>query len=168
MKKVRGSLALAVSALPLSLVIALSGCSGNGLASKSSSRFLVNSEPEGATVYVLGQPVGETPLTLEQRSVFPLVYPPEQVNLYGKVELRHRGCETLQRPVSGRVLANGMLAKLKCKSVPAAQSEETGKSATSATKSTRQRLLELQALKDEALISEEEYQTQRQRILGEL
>lgn len=165
MKKVRGSLALMVSALPLSLVIALSGCSGNSLASKSGSSFAVTSKPEGATVYVLGKPVGETPLTLEQRSVFPLVYPPELANLYGRVELRLKGCETLQRPVSGRVLAKGLRAKLECENVVQINGEQA---AVAETKSIKQRLLELQILKDEGLISVEEFQAQRQRILGEL
>lgn len=171
MKISKGSLALPARLLSVSLVTAVLGCSGNSMLPKTSNSFTVNSVPEGATVYVLGKAVGETPLTLEQRNVFPTVYPPELQNLYGKVELRHEGCETLQRPVSGHVLANGLRARLKCEKMAQTSGEQAGGSlgvGTASTKSIKLRLRELQALKEEGLVSEEEYQVQRQRILNEL
>lgn len=142
----------------------LSGCAGDSLMPRSSDHFAVTSEPSGATVYVMGDVAGKTPLELSTSQVFPVTYPYELQSKYGKIELTYPGCEPYRRRVSNSVLANGLKAKLDCPqaAAPAAVAPRA------ATMDIETRLRKLKGLFDEGLITEEEYNSKRQAILQEL
>jgi len=119
----------------------------------------VESEPAGADVIVMGEQKGRTPLQLRLEDVFPVTYPAEKRALYGKIVLKKEGCRELTLPVSSKVYAKGVKARLDCNARP---------SADLATGTVGERLRQLKALREQGLITEEEAKAARRRILDEL
>jgi hypothetical protein len=140
-----------------------SACSAHSMFHADPSRFSVNSTPAGATVYVMGQALGVTPLEIRREQVFPGSYPSQLQAEYGIVTLEFQGCETYRKSVNNTVLEDGLNAKLQCKSIAAPAAIPMAPSST-----TRQRLLELKSLYDEKLITEQEYQERRKAILNDI
>ena len=152
-----------------SLIILVSACSGSSLVPKNSSEISVNSEPSGSSVYVMGKLAGTTPLVIDSNSVFPAAYLPEDQQDYGHITLTHEGCSDKKVKISTRMISDGLNVNLDCpaKEVPVVDVlPAAGQHVVE--KSVNQRLKELQALKDEGLISEQEYQEIRNRILRSL
>lgn len=145
-------------ATTLSTVL-LSGCAGDSMIPKQTTQFTVTSKPAGATVYVMGKEVGKTPLEITTNQVFPVTYPKELENKFGRVELKYPGCQPYEKPVSGSIMANGLKAHLKCTSL-AAPAESS--------KTASERLRQLKSLFDEGLITKDEYKAKRQKILQDL
>lgn len=148
------------------LVMLLTACGGSSLAPKNSNEISVNSEPSGASVYVMGKLAGVTPIVIDNSEVFPVTYLPEQKQHYGHITLQHDDCANKKIKITSRVISDGLKASLDC-----AADEEPVISVQPATvveKSVNQRLKELQVLKDDGLISEQEYQEIRSRILKSL
>jgi len=147
----------------------LSACSGNSLVPKNSNAISVNSEPSAASVYVMGELAGTTPIEIDSNSVFPAAYLPEDQQYYGYITLTHEGCSDKKIKISTRMISDGLKENLDCSVkeesvvdvLPAVEQHTV-------EKSVNQRLKELQALKDEGLISEQEYQEIRSRILKSL
>ena len=164
------------------LVALASGCAPMGT---KPGRVDVSSDPAGADVYVMGSKVGVTPLALDQDAIFPLTYPAEKQALYGMVELRKAGCLPARQNVSTRAVSRGLHVKLDCgeaaraetpaprqtqPAAPAASANEQAP-ATPVVKQTpaiEQRLKQVQELRDKGLITEQEAQEIRRRILEEL
>ncbi len=150
----------------------LVGCSGNSLLPSSNDNFQVDSVPVGASVIVLGEAVGQTPITLSTRDVFPQSYDQDKQHLYGRVELAYPGCESSLTTVSSRVLGHGLKVKLKCGDTT--QTPETPVSVIvesapqSESVALKLRLKRLKELYQEELISEEEYAEKRRKLLDEL
>ena len=144
----------------------LSACAGNSLTPQSSNHFSVNSQPSGASVYVMGVELGTTPLEVTSNQVFPPTYPEELQSKYGKVELKYPGCQPFEKAVSGSVLANGLTAKLDCGEGSPAPDVAT--KATTPRGDVQDRLRKLRAIFDEGLITEDEYRAKRQAILQDL
>ena len=149
--------------------LGLAACSGNPLIPPQQESFKVDSLPVGASVLVLDEAMGQTPMTLHRRDVFPRNYDQDKQHLYGRVELRHPGCKPFITTVSSRVLNDGLKAKLECgeqTAAPAApqpapiQQEEDS--------SLKQRLIKLKELHEEGLINDEEYEAKRRQLLEEL
>lgn len=136
----------------------LSACAGDSLTPRSGNSFAVDSQPSGATVYVMGQEVGTTPLVLKANQVFPITYPSELHSKYGLVELRHAGCQPYIRTVSTDILSDGLKARLDCEQ-PAAPSVRGN---------VEERLRKLKEIYDKGLITEEEYRSKREAILQDL
>lgn len=136
------------------LPLLLTGCA----AMPNGESLRVDSEPQGAEIFVMGERVGTTPAEVSRRAIFPNVYPKEKEQLYGLVVLRKAGCQEFQTAVSAEKLKRGIDVKLKCE-----QPEGAG-----TPKEIRGRLKRLDELRSEGVISEEEYREQRRRILGEL
>jgi hypothetical protein len=164
------------------LVALASGCTPMGA---KPGRVDVSSDPAGADVYVMGSKVGVTPLVLDQDAIFPLTYPGEKQALYGVVELRKAGCLPARQNVSTRAVSRGLHVKLDCGEAARAETPASHQTqpaqpagsaneqapATPAAKATpdiEQRLKQVQELRDKGLITEQEAQEIRQRILGEL
>ncbi|MBA1444829.1 MAG: PEGA domain-containing protein [Chromatiales bacterium] len=175
----------------------LQGC-GSSLIVPNTDTIPVRSEPSGAAVYVMGKSMGNTPVDVKQQDVFPLVYDPEKIALYGIIQLEMDGCEPLSQRVSGRVISRGVDAKLKCGEPMKVQSKGTASAAAASPvaapvekevsseaakasqtqaaqaveqvvpKTSKERLIHLNDLYEEGLVSEKEYQTIRNRILNEL
>ena len=60
-------------------------------------RFLVDSTPAGADVFVIGGKLGKTPIRLSERDIYPNWYPDEQAHLYGIIILRKTGCNEFSK-----------------------------------------------------------------------
>jgi hypothetical protein len=140
-----------------------SACSSQTIFSADPSRFDITSTPSGATVYVMGSPLGVTPLEITREQVFPGSYPSQLQAEYGIVTLEYQGCETYRKSVSNHILENGLNAKLKCQTTEAPASIPMAPSLT-----TKQRLLELKSLHDEGLITEQEYNERRKAIINDI
>ena len=166
----------------------LQGCTGTAFVT-SNEAVSVTSEPAGATVYVMGKPVGETPLKINQQDLFPSVYDRSQQDLYGTILFKMTGCKDLSQPVGMNAGGAGINAKLVCEGQPLIRQNaveiaplEEAEMPVSQTpqeaigqpvskqlsRSAKQRLLDLQDLRKDGLISEDEYSNIRQRILDGL
>lgn len=144
----------------------LSACAGNSLTPQSSNHFSVNSQPSGASVYVMGEELGTTPLEVTSNQVFPPTYPEELQSKYGKVKLTYPGCQPFEKTISGSVLANGLTAKLDCD--VGSLAPEVAAKTSALREDVQDRLRKLKAIFDEGLITEDEYRTKRQAILQDL
>lgn len=105
----------------------------------------------------MGTSVGTTPLKVGRNQVFPVTYARELEPHYGRIELTHTGCKPLTVTVSNAILGQGLHAQLECE-VPA----------PAVTGNIRERLLQLKALRDDGLITDEEYSRKRQSLLDNL
>ncbi len=158
------------------IALPLAGCSTNSLLPSSSEQFQVDSVPVGASVKVLGESMGQTPMTLSTRDVFPQSFAHEKQHLYGRIELTYPGCEPSITTVSSRIISHGLKTKLKCRDNAQATDQIQTKPTTATVTPTpaskpvelKLRLKKLKELYQEELISEEEYAEKRRALLEEL
>lgn len=158
------------------IALPLVGCSANSLLPSSTDQIHVDSVPVGASVIILGEAMGQTPMTLTTRDVFPQSFAQEKQHLYGRIALSYPGCEPFITTVSSRIISNGLKAKLECrdKTQTVTQDEHKPQQATaiptprSDSAELKLRLKELKELYQEELISEDEYATKRKQLLEEL
>lgn len=164
------------------IVLPLIGCSGNSLLPSQSGSFKVDSAPVGASVLVLGEAMGQTPMLLTTSEVFPHSFDHDKQHLYGRIQLSHPGCEPFITTVSSRIISDGLNARLKCRDAnqpqqqtdmsaqPTAAPQMATPIATPQTNTTglKPRLQQLKELFEEGLISEEDYAAKRRQILEEL
>lgn len=159
------------------LVLATAGSSwAQGL---KISTLRIESTPSAAEVELIGGKVGVTPLTIDERDIYPNNYPDARTDLYGTVVLRHPGCESLRHRVTRSDISRGLNLHLDCgntaaqnAALPAEPSPTSSASApvtTVPSETISQRRLHqlqvLQELLDEGLISPAEEQRVRRRIL---
>ncbi len=83
-------------------------------------KLRIESDPAGAEVLLIGGSVGHTPLTIDERALYPNDYPKDRAHLYGTVTLRRAGCETLVHRVTRGDLERGLQVTLDCGTQPAA------------------------------------------------
>ena len=155
---------LAICAFSLSLAVA-AGCGGVSTWTRADD-IPVASEPAGAAVYAAGKRVGVTPLAVSQQDVFPVVYAPERQDVYGTLLLAKDGCKDHAVRVTNAVIRKGVDVKLDCGQANPAK-PPPGTSGTPPP-SIRDRILRLNELRDQGLITEKEYGELRGKILGEL
>lgn len=155
---------LACCALALSLAFATESASAAGLTRPN--EIDVASDPPGAAVFAAGKRLGVTPLTVRQQDVFPVVYPPEQQDAYGTLLLTMAGCKEQTVRVSNAVIRKGVNVKLDCGEAELAKPQGGAPGAPPTT--IKERLLRLNELHDQGLVTEEEYREIRRKILGEL
>lgn len=148
------------------IALPLVGCSGNSLLPSSSNQIQIDSVPVGASVIVLGKAMGQTPMNLSTRDVFPQSFAQEKQHLYGRIELTYPGCEPFITTVSSRIISNGLKAKLDCREPP--QTTMTSPTPRTEPVELKLRLQQLKELYQEELISEQEYATKRRKLLEEL
>ena len=155
------------------LVLLLHGCSNFSALSKH-GEIAVDSEPSGASVYAIGKMLGSTPLVVRHQDVFPVVYEPDQEDLYGNLLLTRDGCQDYWQRVDSAALRKGVKVKLDCAEVAMEQAitrmpqgNQPGIHVPAPT-SLKQRLIRLDQLHQEGLITDEEYVAARRRILDEL
>lgn len=146
--------------------------------------FTVESQPSGAEVFTITGRHGTTPLTLDERDIFPNSYAPEKIDQYGKVTLRKSGCREMNiRPgeediVAGlslrldcgeNALSDGVESATKKTADPVPPVQETRPPSGDTEEALASRKLEqlrfLQELLDEGLITAEEEARIRNRIL---
>ncbi|MCU7843734.1 MAG: SHOCT domain-containing protein [Candidatus Thiodiazotropha sp. (ex Monitilora ramsayi)] len=180
---------LALTTTLVTCQILVTGCTG--IASMSGDETLsVNSVPSGASVFIMDKKIGETPLQIDQTTIYPNTYDPDKQSQYGVVSIRKAGCTDYSRRIGYRELIKNIDAELECgdsqtpsrtEAVQAAQSPTTnevrsepvspqvtneGSTKLMREKSVKNRLIELNQLKDEGLITPEEFQTIRRKILN--
>lgn len=166
------------------------------------AEILIHSQPEGATVMVLGKTWGVTPMRLQVKDAFPALYRPEQPYIGMAVYLRKDGCSEFRQPIHRRNVPTEIKAELDCEPginteaaapvaiAPAGNgTSPTGvpagvpagvpvsppapkvvappaKPSISVTSSVRRKLEELEELHKAGLVTEQEYQQLRKRILA--
>jgi len=141
----------------------------------SSSTTRVESIPSGAEVFAMGSRVGTTPLEVEDTRVYPVQYSSELAPLYGKLVLRHPGCDELVQNLDLRAANEGVVAHLVCggadrhADAPPTNSPDAARTSTAAptAKPLPERLAEIDSLRREGLVTETETRALRQRALRE-
>lgn len=165
-------------------MVFLVGCTHNyGVVSDT---ITIGSEPQGATVYVDNLDIGATPLTISVEKVFPPRWTglkerdPSGFASYrrrGTLILKKDGCHAYSAEASELNLSQDIKIALYCDPYRAPDAARTAEPKAAAEKSApapaadesiEARLAKLEALRKKALITEQEYQKQRQRILNEL
>lgn len=166
------------SALAAVMLLSLGGCASP---IKSTNTIRIESTPAGAAVYASGAELGETPLSIVPGEVFPsrFVTSAQEGIVYrytGTLTLKKPGCETYSTQVNDAVLSKDIQVKLTCDpnyQPPQPAAVEAAPVRSPAVQSPAgdplaARLQRLEALHQQGLITDEEYQTQRRRILNEL
>ncbi len=141
------------------------------------AEILIHSEPSGAAVMALGKTWGVTPLRLRVRDAFPALYRPEQPYIGMAVHLSKPGCAEYRVPIHRRSIPDEIHAELDCD--PAVLVESNGKNSPPAPAAepapadtppanppgVRAKLQQLEQLRQDGLVSEEEYQRLRRKVL---
>jgi hypothetical protein len=159
--------------------LAVGGCLGGSPLVSGGGSTRVESVPSGAEVFVMGERLGITPLAVADARIFPIQYPRELSALYGKVLLRHPGCEDLVRAIDLRATNEGLNGILACGG--AAEPSDRGAPASAANpvaapvppgadapRPTEERLAQIEALRRDGLIGAEEAHALRDRVLREV
>jgi hypothetical protein len=159
--------------LAVAVTASLAGCAANRLGPPD--RITIDSEPRGAQVLVADKPIGTTPVVVVLDEVFPLRWTArtkkddEGFAFYRRLDtltIKQAGCETYSALVDTNDLAKDIKIALKCD--PDYKPPAVAPAQPAQADTIEQRLQRLDALKQKGLISEEEYRTQRQRVLGEI
>ena len=161
-----------VPVLALSLLAALPATAG-GASPLAAKRLVVESEPPGAEVHLIGGRAGVTPLTLNERDIYPNTYPDARAHLYGKVILKKPGCSEYSKYVTLDDIGSGLKVKLDCGTVraaadPVVQRQDAGSRAAESESRSERRLRQLKVLQellDEGLVTEQEEKAIRERVL---
>lgn len=140
----------------------------------------VTSSPAGASVYANGAKLGVTPLKVNLYKAFPAGWKNLVYQATGALMIKKEGCDDFILDVNDHVLSQPIHADLKCDqpniSTVSDKSPSAGKSlvidkpaaTTEGEISIESRLKKLNNLLKQGLITNQEYQQTRQRILGEL
>jgi hypothetical protein len=150
--------------LPVSIALLISACSGSSLFPQNNEYLTVSTTPPGASVFVMQKEQGTTPAKIDTRLFFPVTFPADQVDDYGRITLRLGGCEEKKLMINAAMISEGLDLKLNC---------EQGFQASAVRPESppipiKKRLQQLQTLRDENLISDSEFEKIRQKILQEL
>ena len=170
---------LTMTLLALAATATLPGCAANSIG--PASRITIDSEPQGAQVFVADKQIGITPVVVVLDDIFPMHWTSrtkkddEGFAFYRRLDtltIKKEGCETYNAQVDTNDLARDIKIGLKCDpnyKPPVAATPPSATPAPPAEADTlEQRLQRLETLKQKGLISDEEYRTQRQRVLGEI
>lgn len=152
---------LKAAGIIISAIIILQACSGSSTKEQQAD---VTSQPSGATVYANDVKLGDTPLNYKLYKAFPASWKDAMYQAHGVLLLKMDGCEDYTLNVNDYILSNPIHAELKC--AEASKSEEL--TPTAPQTETEKRLGELEALYNKGVITKEEYNTTRERILNEL
>ncbi len=164
------------SALAFVNLLLVTGCSSMGGASNGVGNIFppvaedlikIESEPSEAAVYVMGEKIGVTPLKISHKDVFPNTYPKEKESVYGRVTLKKAGCSDFTRTVNTEISSGGLRAQLECGDMNPALSR-TSREASRSSETIEQRLDKIKDLRSKGLISEEEANKARARVLDDL
>jgi hypothetical protein len=169
--------------LAISFVL-LPACSMNPFGSEQADSgeqgriITVSSNPSGATIKANGRKLGETPLKVNIDKSFPHIWVPSEgygivYRVSGELSIEKSGCKDYTVPVSHIAPAGDINVTLVCtEALPAPAPAETVKPAEAVkpviSESIKQRLEKLDKLHRDGVISTDEYNQHRSRILGEL
>jgi hypothetical protein len=160
--------------LILCVSILLTGCAGSTANHQKPAD--VTSNPSGAEVYADSKKLGVTPLRYKLYKAFPAGWKDFMYQAQGVLTVKLDGCKDFALEVNDYVLSNPIHAELECNEPTESVSsttdtQDTNKSmAAPAVKpagGTEQRLKELEDLYSKGIITKDEYNTTRERILSE-
>ncbi|WP_220338348.1 hypothetical protein [Wenzhouxiangella sediminis] len=103
---------VALSLLALSLLLA--GGRAEAIDGAGIRSFDVESDPAGAEVITITGHHGTTPLTLDERDIYPNSYASEDMAQYGVVTLRKAGCRELNIRPGDSDIVTGLSLQLEC------------------------------------------------------
>jgi len=158
----------------IGVIILLQGCSASSAKNQQAD---VMSNPAGATVFANGQELGVTPLHYKLYKAFPASWKDAMYQAHGVLMLKLDGCEDYTLQVNDYILSNPIYAELDCsdlikaeESTSAVQEKQTPMVAPVAAPHSgiEERLQKLEALYNKGVITKEEYNATRERILNEL
>lgn len=151
--------------IPFSIPLLMTACTGSALFEQNSDEQVnITTTPSGASVIVMREELAQTPAKIKTQKIFPVTFPAEYANDYGRITLSKEGCKSRTLMVNATLLSQGVDVTLDC---PSAAETAVAPQKSSQTP-IKKRLQQLQALKDDGLINEDEYSQVRQRILDEL
>lgn len=165
---------LTTTLLMLTMATALAGCAANRAGPPD--RITIDSSPQGAQVFVADKQIGVTPVLVVLDDIFPMRWTSrtkqddEGFAFYRRLDtltIKQAGCETYSALVDTSDLSRDIKINLKCDpnyKPPVAITPAP----PARTETLEQRLQRLETLKQKGLISNEEYRTQRQRVLDEI
>ena len=146
----------------ISAVFFLQGCAGSSTKQKPAD---VTSSPSGATVFANILELGKTPLKHNLYDAFPGGWQNSIYQAQGVLIVKKEGCKDYTLKVSDLILSKPIRAELECSEV----SKPVKMTPVNVPRnSTEQRLKDAEALFKKGLITKEEYQKTRERILSEL
>jgi len=126
----------------------------------------VTSSPSGATVYANGKKLGTTPLNYDLYEVFPAGWANSSYQAQGELQVKMSGCDTFTLSVSDYILSKPVHAEMKCNEIEQQAILPVKNKALSG--GIEKRLKELSVLHEKGVITKNEYETTRLRILSEL
>lgn len=172
------------SATLLAVLTTSCGSIGSRLsADDTPGRIHIASQPPSATVYIMGAPVGVTPMTVSDREIYPVSYNMDVEKYYGKVILRKAGCEDFSRRLTRQDVRKGLVATLRCDGDGQGVSQRRSPVAPSAVSPQRQHLKRvpsmpaatadqrlqqlqmLQRLRDQGVLGDDQEERLRRRVL---
>lgn len=141
----------------------------------ASRTFEVRSNPPGAEVRTISGAHGKTPASITERDVYPNTYPSDRQDLYGIVILDRPGCKEEAVRLGTADIRQGLSVDLDCESAgrrsgpPASPpgKAETRPEAESMPDRRLRQLRVLQELHDEGLLTDDEEERIRRRILDQ-
>ena len=160
--------------LVISAVIMLQGCSGSAVKQEGPA---VTSNPSGAEVYANGEKLGVTPLHYKLYKAFPAGWKNWMYQAQGVLMVKMSGCEDFTLQVNDYVLSHPIHADLVCSDemtpeVKSTASEEVkspvSEPVASPQSEIENRLNELEDLYEKGVITRQEYNETRERILNEI
>jgi len=169
---------------PLALLALLGAATLSGCASipEPVAKITIDSDPQGATVYVSGKDIGITPLPVVLDQAFPMHWTSRVDSDVGpgfafyrrleSVTIKKDGCKPYTSNLTGDALTHDIKIKLQCdpnyKPAPPAVAPTAAPSVAPQSETIEQRLEQLEELKKKDLITDDEYRAQRKRILNQL
>ena len=142
----------------------------------------LETNPPGATIITLGRILGKSPLRVEENDIFPSIYANELKPIYGKVRFKLKGCKSVTRQITPEDIAAGVKIDLECGDAvtPSANSSQSDSAQSSDSfdasinsplysgdNNVKVRLLRIKNLLEEGLITQDEANTIRRRILAD-
>jgi len=163
----------------LILVALLHGCGGTSVTREAPGGGIqIASDPSGATVLVDGVEIGTTPLRIDPAQVFRSGFVGLSYRYFGKLMIRKAGCREQVIDVNDAILAKDVNVKLECdpdyrapqpaQQTPAAQPATSAAPAAQSEDPYVERLQRIETLYRKGLITKDEYQASRKRIIDKL
>lgn len=152
----------------ISAFFLLQGCAN--LSEKQDKPASVTSTPSGATVYANILELGKTPLHENLYDAFPAGWQNSIYQAQGVLIVKKDGCKDYTLKVSDLILSKPIHATLECREVN--KPEKSTVVVTPPTETphngTEKRLDEAETLFKKGIITKDEYQKTRERILSEI
>jgi len=133
----------------------------------------IDSAPPGANVIADGKNIGTTPMQFDAEAIFPPHWYGGSYMVKGNLQLEKEGCNKIDMSVDDRLLSKDINKTLDCKqgvviNDEAKQAPVVNPDAVMSEQDIEQRIDKLKDIYDKGLITKEEYQEQRQRILNQI